>query len=326
MMARISTEYWEGRPVFLTGATGFLGSHLTRRLVRQGAKVTVFVRPDSNRLRIKDVYDRIEIAEGDILETDGLKKALRAAGPKTVFHMAAAGVSAVVPAQVMLDVNAKGTFNIADACSEIGLDRFVFLGSCGEYGDGRDISEEHALLPPDVYGASKVAGFHIVNALHKSRGLPAVTARPFATYGPWTPTRRLIPHAIFSALEGRNIELRSGESERDFIYIDDVLDGLLAVASRKGIEGMAFNLCSGRGVKVKEMVEQILDLLGHPVKMILGSAETKEGEMNVQSGANELAERLLDWTPAVSLEQGLSLTIHWYRENMPAVKELSRVG
>jgi nucleoside-diphosphate-sugar epimerase len=322
-MADVEGQFWSGRRVFVTGASGFLGYHLIRRLHTEGADLFALTRAGSLNLRLKNLESCATFLEGDVRDAASLKRALEAAKPDVVYHMAAAGASGPSDPETMLATNVNGTFNISTACVPLNLSRFVYLGSCGEYGDGHNLTEDQVLRPSNIYSASKASGHAIVQSVGLSNGLSVVTARPFATYGPWAQTSRLVPHAIACALQGKDIELRASWQQRDYIFVDDVIEGLLLCGSRPRLAGLTFNLCSGAGMSASDIVSRLLELMGQPVRMLPGAIPMHKGEMSHQSGSYEHASAVLGWSPRSDLDAGLSATIDWYRENMHLLSELA---
>ncbi|MBI4533558.1 MAG: NAD(P)-dependent oxidoreductase [Candidatus Melainabacteria bacterium] len=316
-------QLWDKRRVLLTGATGFLGSHLARKLVELNAQVWSYQRRCSGNLSTADLTDKIQIVEGHCLDSEKIGETVSSVDPEIVFHMAASGVSHQVVPETLFQVNTLGTLAVAQACAAQGrVRRFVYLGSCAEYGPGFKLTETSPLSPSDLYGASKADGHHIVHALRQSQGLPAITVRPFATYGPWCPTSRLISHAIVSTLQGKDIQLRANEQQRDFIFVDDVINGLLLTGVLPNIEGKTFNLSTGRATSAKQVVEMILEQLHHPVKMFPSAMPLRPGEILQQSGDSSLARELLGWSYVVDLELGLRKTIDWWKSNIHLAAEL----
>lgn len=317
-------NFWSGRRVFITGGSGFLGFHLVRTLVCKGAHISMLIRPHSSNFRLVDLKGKVSLLEGDVTDASGIEEALKKAKPEIVYHMAAAGTSMPLNPNSLLSANINGTLNILHACLPHDVTRIVYLGSCGEYGDGHQLNESSPLHPSNLYGASKAAGHAIAQAMIGTYNMDIVTARPFATYGPSAPTTRLIPYAILSALQGKDIHMRASVQERDYIFVDDVINGLLLCGSTPNIKGQIFNLCTNTGTSAVSIVKHILNILGSPVKILPGSQPLRPGEMSHQSGSNTNAWRVLRWKPQTSLESGLEKTVEWYRNNMALADHLSK--
>ncbi len=315
---------FKGKRVLVTGATGFIGAHLVRSLVSFNCKVFIIVRQGSDTIRIKGLLPEIDILRGDLGEPKDAVSAITQASPEIIFHLAAAGVNpGITDPQTIVKTNALSTLNILEALRNQELSRFIYAGSCFEYGGGSNLQEEHPLEPTGVYGASKAAGWLLCKAYHRAWGLPTVTLRPFTPYGPMERLDRLIPHVINCGLRGEDIPLTGGEQERDFVYVQDVVNGFLLAAVSPAAVGMAINLCSGTGVPIKEVVLKILSHMNFPVKPLFGAKPYRDGEMWQLSGDNKRAKEILGWVPETSLDEGLQESIKWYQDNLEMAKTLS---
>lgn len=312
--------------VFITGASGFVGAHLVRRLLTQGSQVVALLRAPDRSVRFGALVEQLPTAHrslltilaGDLLDRERLQAVVAEWQPEVVYHLAATGVNpaASTPAEVVQG-NVVGTLNLLEVCRDSALRRFVYAGSCAEYGSGRDLNEAMLPAPTNVYGASKAAAGLLVQTYRRTYGLPAVWLRPFMIYGPLERRGRLVINTILTALSGEDMRMTGGEQERDFIYVDDVVEGFIRAAddAYSAAIGETINLCSGVGLPIREVVTLILELMGNPVKAVLGAIPYREGEMWLQSGDNTRARRLLDWSPRVGLREGLERTIAWCREH-----------
>jgi UDP-glucose 4-epimerase len=220
--------------------------------------------------------------------------------------------------------NVVGTLNLLEACRGFALHRFVYAGSCAEYGSGRDLTEEMLPAPTNVYGASKAAAGLLVQTYQRTYGLPTVWLRPFMLYGPMERRGRLVANTILTALSGEDMRMTGGDQERDFIYVDDAVEGFMRATDDAYPQaiGQTINLCSGRGLPIREVVVLLLELMGNPVQAVFGAVPYREGEMWLQSGDNRRAHGLLNWAPQVSLREGLERTIAWCMENRALAERL----
>lgn len=318
-------SFREGERALVTGATGFLGSHLVRHLVRYGCQVGVLLRRGSNRIRIQDVIDKVDPLEGDLLQPEELYPLVRDFAPKYVFHLAAYGVNRPLESAVgSVNVNVQGTINLLEACCPLRVAAFLYTGTCYEYGDGGSpCTENQPVRPPNYYAASKAAGWLFACLYTRLSNLPVVTVRPFQAYGPYQGCRLLIPYVITSALQGVPLRLTPGDQIRDFVFVDDVIDGMIQAVMNEATIGQTVNLGSGQGVRVREMVERILDLLGWPVEANFGALEYRKGEVWDLRADIQRARELLNWTPKVPLDEGLQRTVEWYRCHLDLAKQLS---
>ena len=314
---------WRNRRVLITGANGFLGSHLARALLKTQAQLWVLLRLRSERIRLADIAPQLKVVEADLLDRGSLHSALKQASPDIVYHLAASSLGAEDDQEgIDFAVNSLGAFHMADLCAAQGVSRYIFSGTGIEYGPGDHLSENHVLNPSSVYGASKAAGHLISQAIGRNKNLPTVSLRPFTIYGPWDRTYHLVPSVIISALQGREIQATKGDQERDLVYIDDVIRGFVLAAQKTEAVGQTINLCTGRGVTIRSLIEKILDLMGHPVQAVFGARPYRQEEIFKQTGSHAKASRLLGWRPAISLSEGLRRTIDWYHANQTILSHL----
>ncbi|MGD0794310.1 MAG: SDR family NAD(P)-dependent oxidoreductase [Dehalococcoidales bacterium] len=303
--------------VFVTGVSGFIGSHLARRLVAEGAKVHGLVRKSSNLWRIQDFRDQIEFHYADLRDFESVKKAVQDISPQKIFHLSAYVDVDRSPALMaeMVEVNVKGTLNLLQALGGIPYDCFVNTGASEEYGDNPvPFRESQMPNPVSPYSASKVATTMFCQMLHKTQGLPIVTLRPFLTYGPRQESRMLIPSLIQQTLRSEAFEMTGGEQTREFNYIDDIVDGFVRASVTPGAIGEIINIGNGLEHKVKDVVEAVLSLMNSSVKPKIGALNYRPGEAWHFYCDNTKARRILGWEPRVNLGDGLKKTIDWYRE------------
>jgi nucleoside-diphosphate-sugar epimerase len=291
----------------VTGAAGFIGSHLVRRLLRDGVEVVALVRPGSDLWRIEDVLDWVELATA----TDEP----RLAGVTTVYHLAAAGVRPDGDASEAVETNVLGTLRLLERARDVEAERVVYCGSCFEYGPGERLGEDAPLRPLTEYAATKAAGRLLAEAFGRTHGLPVVSVRPFTAYGPFEAAYRLVPSTILSALGGLPVELTGGGQTRDLIHVEDVVDGLLAAARSKRAVGGTFNLCTGVSTRVRDVAETVVELVGEPVEVRLGALPDRTAEYETLSGDPTRAADVLGWTASIELRDGLARTIEWFREH-----------
>ncbi len=305
-----------GKCVLVTGASGHLGARLVLSLVVLGAKVKVLVRSKSDLWRLVSVRDTITVIPGSIEEADSWMMSKELDGVRIVFHLAAAGVDPRYrQADLMTKVNVRGTWNILEASRVRGVERFIYCGSCFEYKEGTGIKETIFPMPVSDYGVTKALGWLLANGFYQQCGLPVVSVRLFTFYGPQELERRLVPYVILSILDGKSPEMSDGMQVRDFVYVDDVVDALLRAAVLKGIDGETINIASGQGYTVRELVQEVIDLMHTGVKPKYGMISRQAGDVSVLIGDPEKAARLLGWKNTLSLREGLMKTIQWWRAN-----------
>lgn len=304
----------------VTGATGFIGSHLTRALVAKGVEVHVMVRRGSDTWRLNDVRFRLHVHYGDLTSLDDVQRVVRAVRPETVFHL-----GSYVNVKRSLDevdeinrVIIGGTLNLIRTVLTKAPDCFfINTGTCEEYGDGPvPFREEQSPRPVSPYSAAKAAATFFTQMATKSLGLKGVTVRPFLTYGPAQQPLRLIPQAILAGLLRKEFKMTPGEQTREFNYVSDIVEGYLAIARHPEVVGEIINLGNGKEIQVREVVRFIFDLMGNPIEPQIGALPYRPGETWHFYSDPSKAKRLLGWEARIPLEEGLRRTIAWYERHL----------
>jgi len=309
-----NSDSFQGKRVLVTGSTGFLGSHLVRKLIELEAEVVCLIRTSSARERISDCLERMEVIDADLHHREEVFQAVKRTRPRIVFHLATYGVD---PRQTdpstTLQTNLLGLANLIEALTQTPCERFVNTGSCFEYGgqNGDLLTEESPLSPLNLYAASKTMAWHLCRFQHRQNGFPVVTLRPFTFFGPQERPDRLIPSTIRSILQGEEIRITAGTQTRDYTYMEDVVDAYLRAAVSQEAVGQTFNIGSGTESSVLKIVEQIRELMGSRVPIRAGVLETRSQEAWRLCCDAAKAGRVLGWFPRVSFEEGLSRTIRW---------------
>lgn len=324
-------SYWKGKQVLVTGAGGFIGSHLTEALAAQGARVRALVRyngrGDWGHLEALDpsLAKRVSILPGDVRDPRCVDEAVN--GCHTVFHLAAliAIPYSYRAPQSYVDTNVTGTVNVLEACRNRRVTRLVHTSTSEVYGTARytPIDEEHPLQGQSPYSASKIAADKLVESYHRSFAVPAVTVRPFNTYGPRQSARAVIPAVLCQLLSGKKtIAVGSLSPVRDFNYVADTVEGFLAAAAAPKAVGQTLNLGSGRAVTIGETVKLLMRLSGRDAVVRTEKARLRPGASEVFKllADARLARKLTGWKPRFTLEQGLVRTIEHVRANLDAYK------
>ncbi len=321
-------EFWNNRQVLVTGAGGFIGSHLVEALLRKGARVRAFVRytsrSDTGWLQSLDPQPRLEITAGDLRDEHAVRAA--AQGCDLVFHLGALisiPYSYVHPAEVAA-VNFMGTLNVLLACREQGVKRLVHTSTSEVYGTARQtpIRESHPLQGQSPYSASKIGADKLVESFTAAYGLPAVTVRPFNTFGPRQSARAVIPTIITQALARDEVHLGSLTTTRDFTFVTDTVNGFLRAAETSGVEGEVFNLGTGQEISIGDLAHKVIARVGRKVRVVEDRRRLRPEASEVLRlvSDNSLAVQRLGWKPSVTLEEGLDRTIAWVRENLHRYK------
>jgi nucleoside-diphosphate-sugar epimerase len=295
----------EGR-ILVTGAGGFLGSRLVSRLLDRGANVVALLRPGGARPALADA-DRVTWLEVDLTRVVTAAQRAVLADVSTIYHLAGAGLHEAHPrsASDVARANVVGTLTVLGLVEELGGARLIHCGSGLEYGPGQRLSESSPLRPAGAYAATKAAASLLVHATAPS----ATIVRPFTVYGPGDSLHSLVSQTIISAVATGEIPLTGGEQTRDFVYIDDVVDGLLLAAAPSAV-GSIFNLASGHETSVRALVELVVEVCGTGQPRF-GALPYRAGEPSRIWGDASRARQELGWEPKVPLRTGLERTAAW---------------
>lgn len=314
--------------VLVTGATGFIGSHLAERLVAEGAKVTLAVEPGASAANVVSILGKVRVHEVDLRDGQRVRQLVQECQPHKIYHLAAVGVTEPgVDPTLAVQVNVIGTLNLLEALRETNCECFINTGTCYEYGHNTPPMHEDQMVDPiNAYAASKSAAWLFCSMYHRTHGYPIVTVRPFTVYGPRQSARALIPQTIISALRGEDFEMTGAEQTRDFTYVDDVVEGYIRASLSEKAIGQTINLGTGEGHPIKHVVLKVLELMGpvlsspkgHPVRPLIGALPYRPREIWRIYSDSSKARELLGWQPRVSLEDGLRRTIAWYTEQFKA--------
>jgi len=314
-----------GKKVLVTGADGFIGSHLVEQLIREGSKVTAFVYYNSfNSWGWLDslpqsTRDKIEIYMGDIRNADSVRQAVK--GQQVVFHLAALiGIpySYVTP-ESYLDTNAKGTLNVLMAAKDYGVEKVLCTSTSEVYGTAMKtpIREDHPRQGQSPYSATKIAADSMVDAFFRSFSLPVVTVRPFNTFGPRQSARAVIPSIITQLMSGKT-ELKMGAitPTRDMVYVKDTVKGFAEIAKSDKTVGEDINIATQREISIGELANMLVSKINPDAKIVTDEDRIRpeKSEVNRLLGSCEKLKRLTGWSPQTSFSAGLDETISWFGE------------
>lgn len=321
---------WQGKKVFITGAGGFIGSHLTERLVNEGAKVTAFVHYNSRNdhglieLLPADVRKRLKLIAGDLKDGDAITEAMK--GAEYVFHLGALiaiPYSYVHPREVV-DTNVIGSLNVFAAGRANRVKKIVHTSTSEVYGSARyvPIDEQHPLQGQSPYSASKIGADKLAESFQLSFGLPIATIRPFNTFGPRQSARAVIPTIITQALDSDQVHLGALTPKRDLTFVLDTVAGFLKVAESEKTIGQVTNVGSGFEISIGDLAKKIIKLIGSKAVVTTDAKRFRPKNSEVVSllADNRKAAKLIGWRPGYSLEEGLQETIDWIKNNRELFK------
>lgn len=315
------------KTVAVTGADGFIGSHLTEALLREGYRVRALAYYNSFNnwgwleevlaRATEDERGRLEIVSGDVRDPGFCRKFVEGAG--TVFHLAAliAIPYSYVAPDSYVDTNVKGTLNMCQAARDGGVDRLIVTSTSEVYGTAMyvPIDEKHPRQPQSPYSATKIGADALALSFYNAFGLPVVVARPFNTYGPRQSARAFIPTVISQIAAGmRRIKVGDLTPTRDFNFVTDTCRGFIALAQAPDIEGREINIATGTEISMGDTLNTIAEIMGADVEFTVDPERLRPSKSEVRRlcGDNTLITSLTDWRPEVPLREGLKRTVEWF--------------
>ncbi len=300
----------ESNSILVTGATGFIGSTLVRYLIRRKVAVCALIRSRKDIRFFGKPNRYLSFLKHDLATVS--QEELSRSFPKVsvVFHLAAAGVTNLsADLKDLTAVNVLGTQKLLAAARDNGVRRFIYIGSCFEYGSGENLDESQEPRPLSLYAQTKAEASRTVLSSSLLFELGAVVLRPFMVYGPGEASFRLVPYLIQKALAGHEIRLTRGGQLRDFVFISDVIQAFIHAVEMESVAGEEFNICSGHGVRVKAVAEMVLQLTKSKSELILGALPYRENEPMSIVGSPEKALASMNWSAETNLEDGLVKTV-----------------
>jgi len=315
---------WSNKRVLVTGAGGFIGSHLTERLVALGARTRALVQYNSTGswgwLDDSPVNGDIEVVLGDICDHDSIGQAAKEVD--IIFHLAALiGIPYSYSAsRSYVRTNVEGTLNVLQAAADAGSQMVIHTSTSEVYGSARYVpmDEEHPLQGQSPYSASKIGADKLAEAFHLSFELPVATIRPFNTFGPRQSSRAVIPAIITQALTQSEVRLGSLDPTRDFNFVADTVEGFVKMAECPKAIGEVINIGSGNSVSIGEVAAAIIEIMGKDIPILSDDQRVRPVGSEVQDLKAETskAQRILGWSPKYTLQKGLVETIRWIEGNI----------
>ncbi len=315
------------KKVLVTGADGFIGSHLAESLLEEGYEIKAFTMYNSFNTwgwldtLAKEKLEQIEIFSGDIRDPNGVREAIK--GVDTVFHLAAliAIPFSYHSPDSYVDTNIKGTLNVLQAARELGTERIMITSTSEVYGTAKyvPIDEKHPFQGQSPYSATKIGADRLAESFYRSFNLPVSIVRPFNTYGPRQSARAVIPTIVSQLLAGRKeIKLGSLTPTRDFNYVKDTAAGFIAIAKSDQTIGEEINIATQREISIGELANEIIRQINPAARIVCDEQRLRpeKSEVNRLLGSNEKIKRLTQWKPSYTFEQGIQETISWMKDNM----------
>ena len=303
------------RRILLTGAGGFIGAVLCRRLLADGHDVHLVLKASSSPWRLSDVLEQVRVHRVDLRDEAEVARAVLEVKPEVVYHLATHGAYPTqVDADGIIQVNILGTWNLLKALSKVELEVFVNTGSSSEYGFKEFAMRETDVLEPNSYYAvAKCAQTLLCQHVAKTDKRPIATFRIFSAYGPYEEPSRLVPTLIRNCLEGKDLSLVAPETARDFVYVDDVVDAYLRLDMLAKLRGEIVNIGTGVQSTIRQVVGHVLEHTGAQVACHWGGMAARIWDASTWVADCTRSGRLLGWRPATSLSDGIARTVAWTR-------------
>lgn len=312
--------------VLVTGADGFIGSHLTEKLVELGAEVTAFVYYNSANswgwldTVASTIRERLSVFAGDIRDPHGVRQAI--SEHDYIFHLAALiGIPfSYHSPDSYVDTNVKGTLNVLQACRDEGVERVLVTSTSEVYGTAQyvPIDEKHPFQGQSPYSATKIGADRLAESFFRSFELPVSIVRPFNTYGPRQSARAVIPTIITQLLAGATeIKLGSLSPTRDFNYVKDTVEGFLAIATAENTIGREINIATQHEISIGELAQELIDQINPSARIVSDEVRVrpKASEVERLLGSNQRIKDLTGWQPRHSLADGIRETVAWFRDS-----------
>jgi len=306
------------KEMLITGASGFVGSCLVRRLLFENYKIHIITRDTSNLWRLQDILEHLEIHNIDLLDSEKIAKLVNNINIDQVFHLATyGGYYYQSEVEDVINTNVIGTWNLFREFSRKGIQMFINTSSSSEYGEKfQPMREDMKVEPNNMYGASKAATTILCSTYARMNKIPLVTLRLFSPYGYYDAKTRLIPTVITACLREQEIKLSQKDSVRDFIFIDDVVEAYLAAGRLVNPQGETFNIGSGIQYKIGDIADSIVNLIGKGNKIYWQNNLDRQYEPALWVSNNKKAYEKLNWKAKVEISEGINKTINWFRNNL----------
>lgn len=312
----VSCNYFKNKNILITGGLGFIGSHLTKRLLDSGANISI-LDTNTNPWRLKNEIKDIDVYNIDITDAYKVDECIKTVKPQYVFHLSAYGVDSAQKAYFKAaNINILGIVNILNSIKDIGCEKIINTGTCSEYGniEGK-MCENMCLAPANIYGSTKACATIISHQIAGENAINIVTLRPFGIFGEGEERHKLFCDVILSLLEDKDVNLTLCEQYRDYCYVENIVDGFIIAAQNVTAKNEIFNIGSGVSQQLKYYVDLIIKYVGTDRKPNYGVLEYRKNEIwNPQPDISKI-KSILSWTPRIDLEEGIKRTVEWFKQN-----------
>lgn len=309
---------YQKKKVFITGGFGFIGSALVKRLKSEKAEIFLLKRVESGIERLKGDLTRLNFIQGSLLDYINLKNQLKKIQPDYIFHLSSfGGHYSQQKAEEILHINIWGTFNLLEAVKEFPFEAFINIGSSSEYGFKKKPMKEKDLLEPEsFYAISKASATLLCRFYSRTYKKNIVTIRPFTVYGPEDNSDKFIPTVIRCCLLGQPLKLTANLSCHDFIYIDDLIEGILKAGQKKNTSGEIFNLGGGRQYSNEQIISFIERAIGKKIKVEKGAYQNHKWDTPFWQADISKSKKILGWKPKIGIEEGIKKTTDFYQNQI----------
>lgn len=310
-------NFFEGKRVLITGANGFLGSHILERLLEFNADLYIILRESSDLWRIEDYLGSVNVYYADIRDLDDVSNCIRKIKPEIIFHMAAYGVDfSKNNIYEAINTNILGTVNLLYAVGKIGCEKFINTGTSMQYGNKVGLIDENSnYTPNNIYGSTKAASTILAHQIANEMDVDITTIIPFGIFGEKEGSHKLFTQVILSILHHKEVRLTPCFQQRDYCYVENIVNGFIMAANTDKTRDMILNIGSGITFPLRYYIELIVKEMNMEAKINYGALEYRKNDLWNPRVSVDKIKKVLGWHPEISLEEGIKKTVEWYKNN-----------